>query len=301
MTSPEWDSTPEFAIPEVLVLDFDRMLSDNAEYMKRLYRVAETEGVDVAHIDAARQATEDDGKTFEPLSFLKDSLTTEGYDRLCYSFTNAEGDILYPDARRFLGRLQHADVPHIIMTYGPNFEWQKLKLAASGYPMGFVLTDTPHKSLALMSLRTPSSSDTGTFDMYLATPGRAKYAAQTLTFIDDKAKAFDGFPDTAAYKGFWLQRGPLLLSQMGEVPPNVTIIHSLDDLVVTEDGRTIVGTPRSVTPFVSKRSRWASYDDSNTEPGIYLPLSEQSQSVVHDTSRYGFWLPLQIEYKPVPV
>lgn len=304
--SPEHLDTPEYDIPEELVLDFDRMLGDVSACMTRFYTAAELAGFEVDGIKEARKVTEDDGGTFEPLSYIKERLDETSYEIFCKDFIFQPGpDVLYPDAQRFLSILQYADVPHTIMTYGVNPEWQRLKLKASGYPMGCTITDNPDKSAGLQALRsTTPTGEPGTFNMQIAAYGRANYRAESLIFIDDKAKAFANFPQDPQYRGFWLQRGGLLPSQEGSVPSNVATIHSLDELMVTEEGRLILGEVPKMPPYPSRKTRWmlSPYDQYLYQPvyasmATYLPVQEGL--VVHDdcfTNYDSFWTVPQYEY-----
>lgn len=307
LTDPERENTPTYHIPEVMVLDFDRMLGDVSACMERFYMAAQLEGIDTDRIVAARKDIEDDGGSFEPLSYVKDQLDEASYESFCRNFIFRQGpEILYPDARRFLSMLQYADVPHIIMTYGVMPEWQQLKLRASGYAVGYTITDTPDKGASLMALR--STTDTGepsTFNMYVAAHGRAKYHADTLTFVDDKASAFAHFPQDDAYKGFWLQRGELLSGQKGQVPSNVSIIRSLDELMVTKEGATIIGEVPATAPYPSKRDRWMGaprgyhlYRPTYESTAVYLPLRDDATILEDGFSGYGsFWTVPQLEYR----
>jgi hypothetical protein len=302
LTNPELENIPTYRIPEAMVLDFDRMLGDVSACMQRFYTAADIENIDTASITAARKTVEDDGGSFEPLSHIKALLDQESYERFCRNFIFQPGpEILYPDAKRFLSLLQYADVPHIIMTYGVNPEWQQLKLKASGYPMGYTVTDTPDKSASLVALRsmTPTGQPS-TFDMYVAAHGQAKYHADTLTFIDDKGAAFANFPQDDSYKGFWLRRD----GQTEATPSNITIIHSLDEIMVTEDGNTILDIVPAVAPYPHKKRRWMCsiprhylYRPTYESTAIYLPL--RRDAVVHDDDFNGyesFWAVPQVGY-----
>lgn len=305
----EPDTTPNYNIPEIMVLDFDRMLGDVDACMQRFYAAAEAEGINTETIIEARKATEDDGGTFEPLSYLKSRLTRpEQYENFSRNFIFPADpempEILYPDAKRFLGLLQYADVPHMIMTYGVSPEWQRLKLAASHYPMGYVITDTPDKGASLQAMRsTEANTQIGTFPMHVAAHGRANYQADRLTFIDDKAKAFATFPDELAYKGYWLQRGDLLPSQQGKVPENVQVIRSLDEIMIGEDGASVLDVvPARNMPYPPRSHRWMHrYGDYVLRPAsesyaVYLPQHEGTAMVMNDFGRYAsFWVPTQVE------
>lgn len=275
----EREITHEYDIAEAVVLDFDRMLGDVDACMARLHAAAASIGIDSQQIREAQAAVEHDGGSFEPLSYIRSQTGADAYDLFRQHFIHAPGaEILYPDAKRFLYMLQYADVPHVIMTYGVSAEWQALKLAACGYPMGCTVVDNPDKGLHLQAMGTQDSMHGGLrFRLGVAQDGNARYNASRLTFIDDKAKAFKTMPATPAYKGFWLQRGgDLLPSQQGAVAGNVQIITSLDELTVDPQGRLIVGDRITYLPQASlryRRSRGDSYvSDADFLHASYLPL-----------------------------
>lgn len=307
LTDPERENMPTYHIPEVMVLDFDRMLGDVSACMQRFYTAADLEGIDTERIAVARKGIEDDGGSFEPLSYVKEQLNEDSYRSFCRNFISADGpEVLYPDAQRFLLALQYADVPHIIMTYGANPEWQQLKLRASGYAVGYIITDTPDKGASLMALRsTTGTGEPGTFNMYVAAHGCAKYYAEKLTFIDDKATAFANFPEDDRYKGFWLQRDTLLESQKGSIPRNVEIIHTLDELIITEAGETVVDKAASgLSHFSRLGKRLCPFPiPSTSEPmyetsAVYLPLCEDAMIVEDDFEALGaFWVARQMEHR----
>jgi hypothetical protein len=67
-------------IPQVAALDWDRTLGDVDAAMQRLYIAAKAEGLDTEQIQAERERTENDGGSFDPLTFVKNSLGEESYD-----------------------------------------------------------------------------------------------------------------------------------------------------------------------------------------------------------------------------
>jgi hypothetical protein len=201
--------------------------------MQRLYNAAAGyEGISAEQIAAQKVAREKIGKTFDPLSYIKDTLSEADYAVFCSEFVLAdEPPVLYEDAERFLDLLQETDVPHIILTFGDNYEWQVLKLAAAGYPVGRGIMENSDKGGKIENLR----SEDGKFHFRVHTGGVARYHADSMILIDDKSIAFNSLPEDCT--GFKVKRGEELPNQQGPVPDRVETIESFDELTVTPDGR----------------------------------------------------------------
>jgi phosphoglycolate phosphatase-like HAD superfamily hydrolase len=242
-----------FDIPEAVVLDFDRTLGIVENCKERLYLAAGACGLSTGHIKDAGKQVENDGGSFDPLTFVQDALDTDAYEAFCNRFIavseeNKELPVLYDDAYTLLGRLQHSDTPYYIMTYGVNEEWQRLKIVASGHPVGCTIMSTSDKGKQI------ESEDT--FGLRVAAHGtKTEYTADAMVLIDDKAVAFNGLAKDC--KGFFIQRGELMPSQRGTLPPNVQTIHSLEELIPNDAGILLKGGDESRMPYRAHRS---SYD-----------------------------------------
>ncbi|GAC1370141.1 MAG: hypothetical protein NVSMB39_2690 [Candidatus Saccharimonadales bacterium] len=235
--SPEAKEMMVWAVPEALILDFDRTLGDVDAAMARLFMAAENAGVDTGQIRAAQARVEADGGSFDPLTYVKGALDEAAYAEFCEQFVAAnEPPILYEDASEFLDMLQERDVPHVILTYGANPEWQSLKLRASGYEAGRMIMPHSDKGQEMVNLK-------GADGMYdFGADDGSSYRAETLMLIDDKAKSFASLPDDCS--GILLQRGEALLSQQGEVPAQVRTVNSLRELTVDDAGRVVIERPK---------------------------------------------------------
>ena len=274
--SGEQYETPHYSVPEALALDFDRTLGDVRAAMARLSQAAEECGINVDEIRAAQTRVEQDGGSFDPLSYVKRQLMPEGADEAAYlEFCNRfiaadEPPVLYEDAARFLYMLQFTDTPHVILTYGVNPEWQRLKLAAAGYPVGRNVMGQTDKGAAISSLRAAD----GKYHFYVGLNGDALYTADSMSLIDDKAAAFASLPDNS--RGFLIQRGEALPSQLGELLDRVVRIGSLDELTIDASGRLIQTTGSDADPPANWRRRWTIYDPDvelrNPGYAVYQPL-----------------------------
>jgi len=199
---------------DLIVLDFDRTLCDVSIAMQRFYDIAASYNIRSNVIRAAHKLVQNDGGSFSPLDFVRQRLPKDTYEQFCAQYIDYPGaSLLYPDADRLLDRIHTTKASYMVMTYGVDPEWQRLKLHASGLTSNYLIIDTPHKVASLQALHTAR-------------------APHRIVLIDDKANAFHEWRDSPEYGGFWLQRGKLLPNQRGQVPSNVAIIHSLDELPI---------------------------------------------------------------------
>ena len=222
LTTVENRERPALSVPQIAVLDFDRTLGNIEACMYRFYAVAGDLGVNLEPIKTSRLETESRGGSFDPYSLIDNDLLEE-FDR---RFLSAEEPpIFYDDVNPFLAELQQDNIPHLVVTYGVNPDWQKLKIAASGFKGNVVIIGHEDKGTEINSWRNPENQ-------FALTDGdQRKILGRSVCLIDDKAKAFKSLPSGCS--GFWLQREDAK-PQKGEIilPPDVKIIHSLSELTV---------------------------------------------------------------------
>ncbi|HEX4662675.1 MAG TPA: hypothetical protein VH144_03600 [Candidatus Saccharimonadales bacterium] len=229
-------------VPTLGVIDFDRTLGSTPAIMARFDAAVMRCGLDQQAVDdmrAEQHRREAVGETVSLLGFIRER-GDEFVEAFKQAFIEAKD---YPigyynhagedESASFLERLQAADMPYVIVTYGVDEEWQQLKLDAAGYAGPRMIVDHPRKADIINSWRQPD----GTYRLELHDE---VIIAEETWLIDDKAKAFDGY----AGEGFWIQRGDLLPSQRGEVGNNVHILRSLDEIRF-EDRRPVLNYPNT--------------------------------------------------------
>jgi hypothetical protein len=266
LATPEANELLDIEVPEAWVLDYDRTLGDVSAAMDRLLTVAGQYGIDTAEITAAQAQVEADGGSFDPLAFVETALSAEDFAAFSEDFVATEQPaLLYSDAQRLLDRLSDNDIPIVVMTYGTNPQWQRLKLAASGYTGAVKIMDDTDKGRDMEDMR---SAD-GTFDFAAgAAGGRATLHAAKLGLVDDKRKSFAHLP--ADSDGYLIQRGEQLPSQQGELPDRVKIIASLDELAIV-NGRMVLQEP----PLAQKAEIATTRD--HIAPVVYVPLKSTGE------------------------
>jgi hypothetical protein len=263
---------PFYHIPQAIVLDFDRTLADSDHCMQRLYTAVnsvEDVSLNVDEMKAAQKQVEATGGTFDPLTYIQRVLTDKAqYQMFCDRFAHTDGpQVLYEDARRFLRKLQETDIPHTVLTFGDNMEWQSLKLEAANYPVSRQILPDTNKGARIEKMR---GSD-GTFYFYVEHGGAATYQADSIVLIDDKAAAFRELPDDCT--GYKIVRGEELPSQKGELPKRVQIIRSLDELTV-RNGKVEIGKPGSLDGVSQQFARrWKQYNPA--ELGRRVPEDQR--------------------------
>lgn len=205
---------------EAALIDYDRTLSSVEAAEDRLKKAAGACGLGMHIFDEILQ--ENDGGSFSPLKAIQRNLCPDRYQKFCETFVLDDTPLLYSDTEPFLDSLDQARQPHFIVTYGVDPDWQRLKLAAAfkERPIGYTVMPHPNKSDHIMSLRNTE----GRFDVLVADT-MAIQGLSRAVLIDDKAVSFTGLPTDC--RGYWLQRGPLIERQMGEVPANVHVVTRL--------------------------------------------------------------------------
>jgi hypothetical protein len=229
MSTSEHASFSVVKVPQLVVLDFDRMLASDETSNERIYAAAVEFNVDVAALDKAREGIEQDGGSFEPLTTIQGLVAPDTFRAIVERFKTEDAyPLLYPDASPFVDRLDAAGVPHMVLTYGVSPAWQELKVTSSGYDGSFVVMEHSDKGERIASWR----NEAGKYVFEDADKG-VRYEADFVCLLDDKAKAFKSLPSDCT--GYWVKRSEILKpSQQGTVPTHVEGIYGLTELVVQD-------------------------------------------------------------------
>lgn len=222
-------------VPFLLVLDYDKTLSNTQRHVDRFYATASECGVSDQQIQAMKvvQAEKEANKeSVSLLDFIRD-YDPEMMDQFKETYRSIQGyDTQYPDAERFMSRVEQVGIPSVVVTFGDP-EWQHLKMDADGYQGLRHVIDHQYKARMLNDLH----QDDGIYRMKI--DGQV-IVTKNVCLIDDKADAFHEFDEGV---GLWIQRSELSANQRGKVGPNVAIIHSLDE-VDFQDGAPILITQK---------------------------------------------------------
>ena len=216
-------------VPQIVVIDFDRTLSDVKASVEHLYAVTKDFGIDEQTVEAARTQLEDDGGTFEPITYLKTQLSDEQMEAFYQQFLATKMDSLFPDAQPFLQLLEENEIPFYVLTYGVSFKWQELKVGGSSYNGPMKVMDHSDKGAEIIKWKNAD----GKYVMPTSQLDKATWVADTICLIDDKASAFKSLPDDCT--GYLIQRSETILpSQQGQTPEHVQLIKSFGDLTITD-------------------------------------------------------------------
>jgi len=233
MTEP---TVPADIHERLFVLDLDRCLITERAYAVLDKVVAESGMVDRQHFMQARERREASGGSFDSIAWLmgQEGFGRQEYEQLLSQYVaRAKGlghdALLAPGARSLLDRLEQQSIPHAIMTYGGRAN-QLAKLKAAGLENApFIIVDHKHKAEFITAWWDKA---TKSFTAPLST---GVIRARTAVLVDDKATAFrDLLPEPDA-RGYWVRSGRLLPSQEGDVPPNVTTIGNLLEIIEHEN------------------------------------------------------------------
>lgn len=201
-------------------IDLDRTLLNTNFVMSIVEKSCDQVGIKYDHAKIKKLALEQNGLSFEPLSYIK-SCGDDKYENFERAFieNSDKEDLLYPDAHRLLKRLNDNSIDFLILTFGP-IKWQTLKLSVSKLiDNPYVITDTQDKA-AVISEWYFSNSFNSPFD-HIA-------PKKNIVLIDDKPKAFLSHHPNCI--GFLLDREEAF--EDIELPSGVTRIKSLDEVSV---------------------------------------------------------------------
>ncbi len=212
-------------IPQAVVIDFDRTLSDVQKSVEHLYAVTKEFGIDAEKIESARRALEDDGGTFEPITYLQSVLTKDQMKEFYAKFLATRMDSFFDDAHPFLSLLEANNIPYYVLTYGVSSIWQELKVKGSGYDGPMKIMDHSDKGAEIAKWRNSEKK------YALPLFQNIQWTADTICLIDDKASAFKSLPEDCT--GYLIQRSKTQLpSQQGKVGNHIQTIKSLSELTI---------------------------------------------------------------------
>lgn len=203
------------------VIDLDRTLIGFEQVMGLTGRACSEIGIDFSSIKAQQLQVTKDAQPYSPLR----TVDAMGEGKLAEFkqafFKLAEPDeLLFPDARRYLDRLNELEQQYTILTYATEAEWQKMKLQAAG------LIDTPH----MITFNQNKSEDiagwiddAGKFSVHL----QGIEPTERIVFIDDRLRAFNKLPKDC--EGYLMDRfGQEVNTAM---PEHVSRITSFDQII----------------------------------------------------------------------
>lgn len=217
----------QLAAPEILwAIDFDRTLVDGDVPDMRFMDICAARGIDRGLMLQAKSDLEAQGGSFDVMVYLRSiQLTDSNVEQLCEEFISqvGPGDMFLPGATGLLDSLAEVGACSLILTYGGTL-WQLTKMRACGLTgRPYLITSTKNKGELIRGWSTETGYEVA------ADEGTRLHAAQ-VTLVDDKASSFAGLPVDCL--GYLIRRRgvPLLKSQLGDVPDNVSVIANLDEL-----------------------------------------------------------------------
>lgn len=216
------------------VLDFDRCIGDTAKFHTALMAaIAKLTPVSPANIRQAKHQAEQSGGSFDTASYIMNALISlnspVSWQEICEAMVaEARGqDMLEPGAAELLQALDDRGARYGILTYGGD-AWQRAKIQAANLAhVPHLITSVHSKGKVLAGWRQRD----GTFAIPAELAGEESLVAESLLLIDDKAASFAEIPP--GVRGIhivWAGR-ELLPSQMGELPPGVATVRSMNEAI----------------------------------------------------------------------
>ena len=218
------------------VLDFDRCIGDTNGIQAVLERVMLREtGIPTSALRASRTQIESTGRTFDTIRHVQALLEEAGnpvsWEHLREALI-AEAktlDLLLPDTRTLLRRLQDENITYGIITYGIEEAWQLTKLELAGLlGVPHLVTRIETKGELLSGWKQPDGS-------FIVPPALSKdfvpKKVSQLIFLDDKAKSFWNIPEGVRGVHVIAPGGNILPSQQGDLPPHVTDVIGISGAI----------------------------------------------------------------------
>lgn len=206
------------------LIDLDRTLFDTSRFAKLITNeINRTQpGIGDSLNDQFEKAYKEE-ITFFLLRYLREQMGDGPFESLVAMIVEREGadTFFLPGAKermQFANKLSDLRPAWAILTYGDAVDqFMKINILGLGeIPM--LLTDTPDKGAIIASWQNAD----GTFSLPDQAGGEI---VDTITFEDDKLRAFDNLPLGA--KGLWITDNPEAAAMLLENPGDVTPVNGL--------------------------------------------------------------------------
>lgn len=206
------------------IIDLDRTILSVGEVMKLAENVCGELGIDFEAIKNASEQAEGTGWSYSPLKAIEEIADDEQFERFKSRFIETADlkKLIYPDARRFIDKLDELNKPYMILTFALDERWQKLKLAATKLDkVPFFITENAIKSKDISGWVDDSGN--------LTPPVAGISPAASAWLIDDRGRVFDGLPGVC--EGFYLKRPDSADKRAEALPAGSRQIASFDELI----------------------------------------------------------------------
>lgn len=212
------------------VLDFDRTLCDTSYIFNELSRYLEEQHPDLSKgLNEERSRIEETGGSLDVMEALL-SIDENMARRAIMGFIDSVDDsskFLLPGADELLTAIANTGDSWGIMTFGGR-AWQVMKLKLLGFNVDeAIILESKGKGRQIGTWRKDG--------IYQIPSDFGGGIAHEVILVDDKAVEFLGLPLDGA-RGYMVRdsREELLVSQRGDLPVNVRVIHNLIDIIKYE-------------------------------------------------------------------
>ena len=212
------------------VLDFDRTLCDTSYIFNELSRYLEEQHPDLSKgLNEERSRIEETGGSLDVMEALL-SIDENMARRAIAGFIDSVDDsskFLLPGADELLTAIANTGDSWGIMTFGGR-AWQAMKLKLLGFSVDeAIILESKGKGRQIGTWQKDG--------IYQIPSDFGGGIAHEVILVDDKAVEFLGLPLDGA-RGYMVRKGreELLVSQRGDLPVNVRVIHNLIDIIKYE-------------------------------------------------------------------
>jgi hypothetical protein len=204
------------------ILDLDRTLLDVDRAMLTAEEACREIGIDFARIKEDQQASFARAVPYSPLATIE-GMGDDTLERFKQKFLEIAdpGQLVFPDAQRYLQKLDSAKKEFMILTYARDARWQELKMQGAGLDaIPHIIIFHPRKSHDIAAWQNTS----GMFNIPLDTITPVKH----IVFVDDRIRVFEGLPKNC--KGYYLKRSDWQ-DDLTDIREDITQIASFDELI----------------------------------------------------------------------
>jgi hypothetical protein len=215
------------------VIDFDRTLGSVEANTKLLVRSVNDivgDNLLVGEMQKTIVELSDAGLAFDAYGYLLSRTSADTVDKVMERFEmlgqQSIENLREKGVSEFLEWMRATERSYCIMSYGSP-DWQTAKVRAAGLgDAPLIIVNSPDKVAIINSWQ----NSAGEYDVSVGFSRSRQF--KQIVLIDDKAKAFANIDTTI--RGYHVAKEPLLLSQQGQVSPDVVRVMQINEIIQYE-------------------------------------------------------------------
>lgn len=204
------------------VLDLDRTLLDVDKAMLIAEEACHKLGIDFSKIKEDQKRSFARAVPYSPIATIEvmGGNLLERFKQEFLNFANP-AELVFPDAGRYIQKLEQTGQDFMILTYARDVRWQELKMQGAG------LDRIPH-IIIFQPLKSHDIAEWRDKDGLFKVPLDTIRPAKRIILVDDRLRVFDGMPKDC--KGYYLKRSDWQ-DDLAHTRADITQIASFDELI----------------------------------------------------------------------